>query len=647
VRRTRGSNSQTALPGNLFLGDFDGDRQADYLQYNDGRLFLSRIDVLKSAISHVMFHGTADRVFTGDFYGAGWDQACVLTNALIRCYGIDPAVGPEFAFWFQQTVDISVNEDVIVGDYDGDGRDEMLLYDNTAGAFRMLEVAGDAYFSAKTDYDPANLASMMGRPGLRFRAGDYDGDGKTDIFGIDEGRHIYVFHSVLNGGMIRSWFAFSTVRGFVHSDEDLMLARVNDDLRDDFVLHRAGSGAINFFRVQYNGGIPPAITIPVPSILVQPNSVMAMSFSHPSRNEPGADTRDDIFVENTNPYIYKGDSRWDTTAQNYTYEFALSHEAPDNSFGWPARQEKSLLFVKCRYSGTTDEPHDNAFYQALAKRFVDYYGENTYGGLDLTSSQVMDDWADMGITLAQVSAQPSSKRRGFVTSACANAWGGSFSSYAAVVMLENANYGAGNQGKYALLGPNYQDVWVGIQETSHALGWHPHSGNDLGQEYGDAWDVMSGQAYGYWYTNPLGVPEGPGMNAFNRNYLGFFADQRVLVLPPGTATTSYFLTALNRPEGGAALEIRLQTTPGTSSYDYYSVEYREPSGYDQAIPRNTVLVHGVNSKGWLITADPTTTDYEDGSERLPGETLVTAEGITIHVVSIDAPSHRALVEVSN
>ena len=43
------------------------------------------------------------------------------------------------------------------------------------------------------------------------------------------------------------------------------------------------------------------------------------------------------------------------------------------------------------------------------------------------------------------------------------------------------------------------------QETAHALGWGPHSHNDKGQEYGDAWDVMSGATYGYTYVNDFGV----------------------------------------------------------------------------------------------------------------------------------------------
>src|SRR3954469_6536727 len=53
AKRTHGSNSQVALPNNMLFGDFDGDRQADIIQYDDnGRVFAYRADLRKSEISH-------------------------------------------------------------------------------------------------------------------------------------------------------------------------------------------------------------------------------------------------------------------------------------------------------------------------------------------------------------------------------------------------------------------------------------------------------------------------------------------------------------------------------------------------------------------------------------------------------------------
>ncbi len=676
--KTRGSNSQTELPRHLFLGDFDGDGQADYLLYTDGRIFLTHADFEKTGVSHIYFSGSVARIYTGDFYGAGFQQACVQTERHLRCYGFDPAAG-DFQLWFQQAnfnvnteeTLIAASEDAIVADYDGDGRDEILLYDNSAGTYRMLEVSGNAFFSKKTDYDPGNLASSLRKAGVRVRAGDYDGDGRSDIFAVNTDGRLYVFRSTPSSGTIRSNFFFSTVSGFVDPIKEIMLARVDDDVKDDIVLHRTDNGGIAFYKVAFNGGRPPFLNIDQGQIKISTNSQLAMNYSHPNRNEPGSPTRDDAFVfDNGNHNFYKSEARYDASAQILTYWRAFNH-TPPNYFGWPTPQASPIVFVKCRYSDKTTEPHTTEFYQALAGRIIDYFGNNTYGGLDLSYSNIdVDSWANMGITVAEAEAIPDPpvdgqplSRRGFITNACSRAVFGSEvpswyvpPGYAAVAMFVNTNDGIAAIEHYALLGPKYQDVWLGIQETAHALGWGPHSANDLGQAYGDAWDVMSGATYGAGspgpgprtiYTNPLGVNEGPGMNAFNRGLKSFIPPLRIASLPPGTRAT-YDVAALNHPEANGRLVLQLGTTPGQSRYDYYSVEYREPSEYDRAIGQATVLVHGVKGGlGTLITKDPATGDYTRGSQRMPGETLTTAEGYMISVISFDPVAHLAKVQVSN
>ncbi|MDH5676826.1 MAG: FG-GAP-like repeat-containing protein [Myxococcales bacterium] len=629
VKRTRGSNSQTQLPGNVIFGDFNGDRAADYLVFSGNRVFVTNADYYKRGMAHAFSNKTIERAFVGDFYGAGWDQVCLYAQGDLECLGIDPSQGTQFQHWFTQRLSLSADDDVVVGDYDGDGRDEWFVYRKTAGTFRMLEVVGDKDFVNKADWSPANL-TRVAAPGIRFRAGDYHGDGRTDLVAINQSGRILVFKSALYRGETHFWWSFTSVSNFVTADEDLVLARVDDNLADDLVIHDREAGNVRFHKVSYNSGTPPRLGISTGQIRIRKNSLLTMNYSHGYRNEPGSELRDDAFVyDRSQRFIYKSSARWSETNQNYTYWWAHQHAAPSAS-GWPTVAKKKVLFLKCKFSDSEDIPFDDQFYVDLTGRIVDYFAEVTYGGLDLSDSVLVPQWIQMDLTAA---SKPPRRTTG---EECASKAGG-IAGYDAVFSFQNAWSDWGASSPYANVKPSRSDVWVSVQELAHVTGWGPgHPRAEDGSTYGDAWDVSSGQTRGHTYTNWLGVDEGPGMIVYNRSRLGYVSSSRIHTIRFGSSKTARYLAALTHPEAAGDLEVRVENAAG----NYYTLEYREKYGYDSGIPRNTVLVHEIkNGSSYLISSD-------NGPERLAGQSYTLPDGVVVRVTSVSTSHHRARVEVS-
>jgi hypothetical protein len=626
TKRTRGSNSQTSLPGNLALADVDGDGHADYVQYYQNRIFVSAADYERTGIASLVLNRSVERLITGDFYGAGWDQLCAYASGRIQCFGMDRAPGGNLKVWFEQNVALNANEDIVVADYDGDLRDEMFIYNRTTGAMRMLEVVGsNRSLSTKTDWDPANL-SRVASANMKFRAGDYHGDGRDDLIAVNPAGQILVFKSALSDGKTVFWWAFTTVSGFVGKSESLTLARVNNDMVDDFVLHDTSTGAVRFHSVGYNAGRPAALPITTGQIEIAAGSILTMNRSHVLRNEPGSAVRDDAFVYK-NGTIYKSTPRYSTSPAAYTYWRAHRHSAPNNNQGWPAQKKKKALFLKCKFKDETAEMNTAQFYKDLTGRLVDYFADNTYGGLDLSDSVLKPNWIQMDL---ETTSQP---RREEVGAECVKQAGG-MAGFDMAVIFQNKWTDWGAKGVYASVRQDAHDVWVTAHEMAHVLGWKVHPKGEAGNGYGDAWDPMSARTRGHVYTNWLGVNEGPGLGVHNRLLQGHLPAFRTKTISSGSGAAGIKLAALNRPEANGYLSIRINT----AGSHYYLVSYRERSGYDRGIPNDAVLVHKVDGADYYLMES-------GGAERTAGASYVTPDGITIAVSAIDAASHRATVDV--
>ena len=640
-KHTRGNNSQLAIPQNLILADVDGDGYSDFVQYASNKLFVSKTDYAKTGVLHLYTGRPIKRVLTGDFHGDKYDQTCVITddNAL-ACYGIG-ANKHELWWWFTQGAFVGDNEDFIIGDYDGDGRDDILVYPRAGGALRMYSMKGDYFFAAMPAFSQGNMAGTGA--GMQLRAGDFNGDGRDDIMAVNPARQVIYYASVFDGTNNTFWWAFTSVGNFVGADEQVTVARVDDNAIDDIALHNRVTGATRFHRLEYGNGSPPALAVTTGQIGAMANSQLFWGFMHGSLPEAGGNTRDDAMVYDQSwNQIVRSDARWD--GSKLTYWWNYTQWAPNNHTGWAPLAAKPWLVLKCKFSDIGSEPRPNQFYQDLVHgALVPYWSAVSYGSWDLSGSKVVDAWNTMAIGTAGWGNISRYDRVGN----CINSYAGSTAGYVNVIGVVNGEGDAGNAGGRVLATPNSSNMTFLAHETGHTFGWG-HSFDDTQRlnsswsapgEYFDFWDIMSAMAV-HDFAHPQGVLAGPEMNAPYRTKQAFIPAHRITKLVPSAAVQTWRanVAAIHRPEGSGALMVRV----GNDDNNYYTVEYRMKDGWDAGIPRATVLVHRVTAGvSYLITAG-------NGPERLVGSVSsfpLGARNVTVRVLGFAAEGYTADVQI--
>ncbi len=644
-RRGRGANSQLAVPRNITLADIDADGKTDFVQTSGNRLFASKTDFQKTGILHLYQRRNIKRVLTGDFHGDRYDQTCVIQddNALV-CFGISTD-RKELWWWFTQGSFLSDSDDFIVGDYTGDGRDDILVYPRGGGAWRMYSLSGDYFFAPTPGFAPGNLNTATS--GLQVRAGDFNADSRDDLALVNGWGQVIYYASVYSGGQHTFWWAFTTNSGVVGGNDQVTIARIDDDNDDDVVLRDRVTGATRFYRMEWAGGPLPALTtVPTGQISATGNSLLFWGALHDVTTAPGSARRDDALVYELgwNGFV-RSDAAW--TGSAYTYWWAYTQYAPDNHAGWQPLVSKPWLFLKCRFSDIATIPAADSFYQNMmfgTWGLGHYWLENTYGTYDTYTSTLPNTWYGMSYTNA---AWRTDLDRWGKVGACINAYGGSTAGYVDVIAMVNGEGDAGNHGGRVLMTPTISHSTFLAHETGHTFGYWDHSYDDTTLtgpyagpgEYRDPWDIMSAMAV-YGFATPVGTA-GPGINTPYLHKLGFVPAHRRVQLNSTSAsqTATLTLAALNRPEANGSLYARI----GSNDNDHITLEFRMKSGFDQGIPQHTVLVHRVENGVSKLQ-----TSY-GGAQRLPGSGgwyWASTKWIYVTVNSITPASATASVTVS-
>ncbi|MBK9029849.1 MAG: FG-GAP repeat protein [Myxococcales bacterium] len=646
-KRGRGSNSQLALAHNVTLADVNADGISDLVQVASNRIFVSKADAAKTGILHTFLRRPIKRLITGDFHGDRSDQVCAIQddNALV-CWGISTD-RKELWWWFSQGSFVGDGEDFVVADFDGDGRDDVLVYPRGAGAYRMYSIKTDYFFAPTPAFNQGDLG-FASAGNLQLRAGDIDGDGRDDlVVSSSSGREVAGYASRWNGVSQTFVRTLVTRTGFVGLFDQVSVARVNNDLADDLALHNPFTGATRFYRMQLSGtGLLPISDVPSGQISTTYGGILYWGALHAVTSELGSSYRDDALVwESGWNGLVRSDARWDGT--RLTYWWAYTAPMPANDTGWAPLTSKRGLVLRCKFSDVDAEPLSAQALRGLvlgAGGLANYWFETSYGAFDMSDTEIID--------VARTMALPSTNagNRAVVGNACIAAHGltATAPAYPFVITFVNADSDSsawarlvvGNTAAFT------QSSTYLAHEVAHALGWATHSHDDTLRtmpdagpgEYRDSWDIMSAMLVRS-FTTPLGYMAGPEMNAPQRTIGNFIPAQRVVRLTPAAAiqTARVSVAAINRPEANGALMVRI----GADDNNYYAIEYRTATGFDRGFARDTVLVHRYSERtSYLITTA--------GAERLPGSSMTVMVGgraVTIRVNSFAADGATADVSV--
>ena len=354
-KHTKGSNSQLVIPQNLLLADVNADSKSDFIQYADNKIFVAKTDFEKTGLLHFYLRQPVKRILTGDFHGQSYDQVCANTiDGALICFGISTDQ-KELWWWFTQGAFFNDSEDTIVADFDGDGRDDVLVYPRSGGEFRMYSVKTDAFFEPMPQFAQGNLAGINST-GMQIRAGDFNADGRDDILAVNTFGQILRYDSVHDGENQTFWWAFTTVANFVGANKQITVARIDDNKTDDVILRDQATGDTQFYHLEWNdGSLPPITNVNLGQLSTIENSLVFWGNMHGNLDEPGARNRDDAMVYDLVYNMFRrSDARW--SGSNLTYWWAYTQHAPNNHTGWASLQDKPWLILKCKVTdkhGTT------------------------------------------------------------------------------------------------------------------------------------------------------------------------------------------------------------------------------------------------------------------------------------------------------
>lgn len=182
-----------------FAGDFNGDGKQDLLVHNGNAIQIyrsngSQLDMVFDAVERVpgswQFQ-PGDQFYVGDFNGDGKDEVAVFngTNWSMPYLGLladDGSNGLRLIARYDKSMpgwQFTAGDHFYVADFDGNGKKDLFVFNGNNWAFPyvgMLRSTGTAFGLVKR-FD-GNLPGWQMKSGDQFFVGDFDGDGKQDLW---------------------------------------------------------------------------------------------------------------------------------------------------------------------------------------------------------------------------------------------------------------------------------------------------------------------------------------------------------------------------------------------------------------------------------------------------------------------------------
>lgn len=230
----------------LLTGDFNGDGRDDVAAYrSDSKWRVGVAEAGRFAFSVWGAHGAGNwsKGVVGDFDGDGRDDIADYLAAETT-WRVFTSRGDHFdsAVWYDFVVQSPNWSDVVVGDFDGNGRDDIVHVDGNTGDLIAL-------FSDGTSFTPRTWSRLpQAGPWQHVLVGDFDGNGRDDVaaYAATTGRWWVVEgRKGKTGTEPATWVRLSNPgQNLRHA----VVADVTGDGRDDIVTFTGGNRKLKVMR---------------------------------------------------------------------------------------------------------------------------------------------------------------------------------------------------------------------------------------------------------------------------------------------------------------------------------------------------------------------------------------------------------------
>jgi hypothetical protein len=663
------SNTQVQLPQNLYLGDIDGDGLDEFIQIsgtpgkgNHNRILVFRTDFASTGVMHLYLDSDVVKLFTGNFMlnteaGYGPDQLCVtLASGFLNCY-MSKDRKTLSLIWSQKNF-ILPDEQIVVGDFDGNGADDFLLYRPSLGAFRMYTRTAGApaeSFAGMPAFVPGGLASGN-VSNVELRAGQWGTSTGPDglvAYNPANGR-VTIFNSEVVDGKrtFSTAFTANTHPPSPHA-ESLSTGRLLKGPTDGLVLRNNSTGAYRFFNPAGSGSeLTPALGVVAGQLPVVPGAAQLVF----ARVNSGGSVRNDtLFFNASKGQFASVGAAQEKGKAEFTYWWAFTQGISSRNQGWPAVEHDTWLVLRCKMA---DFPNlidplfatDTYIQNWLGRPGIglgghpDYLRQITYGKIDF-HIELPAGWYATSATTKQATAD---SFRFSSISSCARNYGhgitgASFNEpnyvgpkYKGIIALWNKVVEFGSDGGNLLdLDSSATSMRYSAHENLHGYGLaHGHCDvmtdfckylGDKDVEYCDEWDPMGSSeifgtrisTYNETKNNPgiaanvlpgggkaLSMEDGTEINGPHRLELNAIPPDRIVTLTPRPGqhqTTTVTLAALEKPEANGPLLVKIlychvSGNPCADADHFYTIEFRQPVGWDIKL-QPMVLIHEVMTDG--------------------------------------------------
>ncbi|HET7328215.1 MAG TPA: M64 family metallopeptidase [Nocardioidaceae bacterium] len=307
-------------------------------------------------IQHPFTGRTFEKVYTGDFNGDGRDDILVHTGNCIQLYRSDGSA-LDLAFSGVERVpgswQFSAGDQFLVGDINGDGKDEVVVYNSTnwnQEYLGLLADDGSGGLRLIRRYDDAMTGWQFHRHD-RFVLADFNGDGRADLVVAngDDWSMPYL-------GMLRSdGNGFSVVRRYdgslagwqMRKGDQYLPGDLDGDGQADLYVFNGTDWSVRYFAMLRSTGTSYTM------VRRFDNNLGGWSMAKGDRHVVGdfdGDGRDDVYVFNGDDWSMAYLGMLSSTGDNLTMTRRYDGNAP----GWQMRRHDQHYAADIDGNGRTD-----------------------------------------------------------------------------------------------------------------------------------------------------------------------------------------------------------------------------------------------------------------------------------------------------